>query len=157
MVFYRSFKHDRFLFLFEQRLKMNLYGISQCVDVVASFEQADDALELVTTGLGVPRSPRALYGFGNPTPFCSGPAPVSTRVATVSFWNLGGLQIWTGFATLRPKRFRLPGRLVEPRPRLRFGKLRTVDGRPDPTSAEVDYGDLDLPALLAALEPQAKR
>jgi hypothetical protein len=121
------------------------------------FEQADDALELVTTGLGVPRSPRALYGFGNPTPFCSGPAPVSTRVATVSFWNLGGLQIWTGIATLRPKRFRLPGRLVEPRPGLRFGKLRTVDGGPDPTSAEVDYGDLDLPALLAALEPQAKR
>lgn len=121
------------------------------------FEQADDAVDLVTVGLGVPRTTRALYGFGNPTPLCAGPAPVSTRAATVSYWNLGGLQMWTGIATLRPKRFHLPGRLAEPRRGLRFAKLRTVDGDPDPTSAQVDYGDLDLPALLAAMEAQTRR
>lgn len=122
------------------------------------FEQADDVVDLVTVGLGVPRNPpRALYGFGNPVSLCTGPAPVSTRAATVSYWNLGGLQMWTGVATLRPKRFRLPGRLSEPRPGLRFAKLRTVDGDPDPTTAEVDYGDLDLPVLLAAMKAQTRQ
>ena len=116
------------------------------------FEQADDVGELVTVGLGVPRNPpRALYGFGNPISRCAGPAPVSARAGDGFRTGISAVcKCGRALRTLRPKRFRLPGRLSELRSGLRFAKLRTVDGDPDPTTAEVDYGDLDLPALLAA-------
>ena len=116
------------------------------------YEGSDDAFGGAHFAAGAPIHSKILYGFGNPRPICVGPTPISSRAATVSYMNLGPVQLWTLATMLSPISVRFPSRLTVLARRLAHRQLRTVDGNPDPVSATIDYGDLDLDVLLDMVE-----
>lgn len=116
------------------------------------YEGSDEAFNGVHFAAGIPTARSFLYGFGNPTPTCSGPTPISSRAATVSYLNLGKVQLWTMATTLRPVSITFPPRLTILERRVAHRQLRTVTGNADPVSARIDYGNIDIDQVLAMME-----
>jgi hypothetical protein len=96
---------------------------------------------------GIPIARTFMYGFGNPSPRCAGPVPVSARAATVSYLNLGKVQLWTLTSVLPPVRITFPPRLTTVRRGLAHRQLQTVTGDMNPVRATIDYGNLDLSGI----------
>ena len=115
------------------------------------YEGSDDAFNGCYFAAGITTASTVFSRFGNPTPTCSGPTPISSRAATVSYLNLGKLQLWTLATTLQPMSVRFPPRLTLLDRRLAHRQLRTVTGDQDPVGARIDYGDIDLDRVLATM------
>jgi hypothetical protein len=112
------------------------------------YEGSDEAFDGVHFAVGIPIKATFLYGFGNPIPTCTGPTPINSRAATVSYLNLGTVQLWTLATTLRPASFMFPPRLTLLRRRLAHRQLQTVTGNADPLRATINYGNIDINAII---------
>lgn len=112
-------------------------------------QTAADSFESGEVRGGQAASKHSSIRRGTPTVLQSGPAPIPSRLATVSFLNLGDVQLWTlGWTLLPAIAHRFPSRLTPLHVGLRSRQLRTYAGDADPTSVAIDYGAIDIRPLL---------